>query len=81
MNIVEEIKIAITTVSTFNEESIETCDTLVSIGIDSLRMVELIVTLEDKFGITFDDSDIDSNLLKTVNDIIELVNKYVLMAK
>jgi len=52
-------------------------DSLASIGIDSLKMVELIVALEDELTITFEDSDLDPALLPTVNAVIELVRKYI----
>ena len=58
-----------------NEVNIE--DTLATIGIDSLKMVELIVALEDGLEITFDDSDLDPSQLSTVKSVIELVEKYV----
>lgn len=51
-------------------------DTLSSIGIDSLKMVELIVALEDGFDIAFDDSDLDPSQLPTVGAVIDLVGKY-----
>ena len=53
-------------------------DSLASIGIDSLKMVELIVALEDGLGITFDDSDLDPSQLQTVRSVVELVGKYII---
>lgn len=47
------------------------------LGIDSLRMVELIVSLEDCFDITLDESDLNPANMKTVRDIFTLVNKYI----
>jgi acyl carrier protein len=55
-----------------------TTDSLSSIGIDSLAMVELIVSLEDGLDITFDDSDLDPAQLTTVGAIVDLVTKYVM---
>ncbi|HEY5588711.1 MAG TPA: acyl carrier protein [Candidatus Paceibacterota bacterium] len=46
---------------------------LSNLGIDSLKMVELIVALEDKFSIQFDDSKLDPIQLSTVEDIVDLV--------
>ena len=47
-------------------------------GIDSLRMVELIVALEERFNITFKESDLDPDIINTVGDLYSLVNKYTL---
>lgn len=58
-------------------EEISQEDSLVSLGIDSLKSVELIVKLEEHFGIAFDDSDLDPEKLTTVQTVIELINKYV----
>jgi len=46
------------------------------LGIDSLRMVELIVELETEFDILIDETDLDPEKIKTVRDIYNLVNKY-----
>lgn len=68
-NIVEEL-------SCINEISTEMVlsDDL---GIDSLKMVELLVKLEDEFHIELDETDLDPSALICVSDIINLVNKYV----
>ena len=46
---------------------------LSEIGIDSLKMVQLIIDLEEFFGIQFDDAELDPYKLKTVKDVYELV--------
>lgn len=46
------------------------------LGLDSLKMVELIVALEDEFNIEFDESDLDPKALETVGSIYALANKY-----
>ena len=63
--------------SIVDQEEINIEDTLVAIGIDSLKMVELIVALEDELEITFDDSNLDPSQLSTVKSVIELVEKYI----
>ena len=45
-------------------------------GLDSLNLVELIVGLEDTFGIQFDESDLDPQEILTVEDLYQLVAKY-----
>lgn len=51
-------------------------DSLVSLGFDSLRIVELIVYLEDEFDITFNDSDLVSTNFTTVNDLYFCIKKH-----
>lgn len=46
------------------------------LGIDSLSLVELVVDLEERFNIEFDESDLDPANLKTVGSIYSLVDKY-----
>ena len=47
------------------------------LAMDSLRMVMLLVTLEDTFGIELDESDMNPFSLITVRDVIKLAMKYV----
>ena len=51
------------------------------LALDSLRMVMLLVTLEDTFEIELDESDMNPFALITVSDVISLVMKYVFSAK
>lgn len=51
------------------------------LSLDSLRMVMLLVTLEDNFEIELDESDMNPFVLITVNDVVDLVMKYVITAE
>ena len=51
------------------------------LALDSLRMVMLLVTLEDTFEIELDESDMNPFSLITVQDVINLVQKYVTPVK
>ena len=46
------------------------------LAMDSLRMVMLLVTLEEVFSIELDESDLNPFLLITVQDVIDLTSKY-----
>ena len=50
-------------------------------SMDSLRMVMLLVTLEERFEIELDESDMNPFELITADDVVNLVKKYVLWAK
>lgn len=54
----------------------ETDDLQTDIGLDSLKMVLLLIDIEKKFEIELDESDMNPFDLQTVNDIIKLVEKY-----
>lgn len=46
------------------------------LGFDSLRIVELIITLEENLAIEIDESDLDPNKLNAVSDLYVLIEKY-----
>ena len=50
---------------------------LKDLSFDSLRMVMLLVTLEDSFEIELDESDMNPFALITVRDVVDLVVKYI----
>lgn len=45
------------------------------IGLDSLDMVELVMSLENEFDITITDNEIDSEELKTVRDLYDFIER------
>lgn len=50
---------------------------LTDLGLDSLALVNLMVMLEEAFGIEFSPSDLDPFALSAVEDIVLLVTKYI----
>lgn len=59
------------------KEEIQETDSLeTDVGLDSLKMVMLLIDIEESFGIELDESDMNPFDLKTVNDVIKLVKKY-----
>lgn len=46
------------------------------LGLDSLAMVNLLLAIEDAYGITLEESDMDPMTLLTVADVSALVEKY-----
>ncbi len=52
-------------------------DKLIELGIDSLKKVELMIGLEDEFAIQFDDSDLNPANFSTIQDLINLLKKYI----
>ena len=47
------------------------------IGLDSFGLVNLILTLEERFGITMDDSDMNPFDLINVQNVVTLVERYL----
>ncbi len=39
------------------------------LGIDSLRLVEVLVALEEEFGVTLKEADLDPEAIQTVGDV------------
>ena len=76
MTIEKQIVEIISSSSYMEPEQIKLEDTLRDLGFDSFKTVELVVSLEDYFGITFEDSDLDISKLLSVDDAINLVKKY-----
>ena len=71
----EEKVIKIVSDLTVMDEELSLDERLAEIGIDSLKMVELVVSLEDEFGIQFSDSDLDPSGWLTIADVAVLVSK------
>lgn len=65
----------------FELSCIETTDNETSLqadlALDSLAMVMLLIEIEEAFGIELDESDMNPFELNTVQDIIDLVSKYL----
>ena len=49
----------------------------VDLALDSLTMVMLLIEIEEEFGIELEESDMNPFELNTVQDIIDLVSKYL----
>ena len=47
------------------------------LGLDSLGMITLLVAIEDTFQIELEESDMDPLALQTVDDIVQLLEKYL----
>lgn len=76
MDVNKIIIYCITEITSLETSDINTEDTLLSLGIDSLMTVELVISIEDNLQITFEDSDLDSENFKTVQSVIDIVRKY-----
>ena len=58
-------------------EDIRTDDKLKDdLALDSLSMVTLLLEIEDCFGIQLEEADMDPNDLASVEDVLELIEKY-----
>ncbi|MDR0286859.1 MAG: acyl carrier protein [Clostridiales bacterium] len=45
------------------------------LGFDSLKLVELMIELEDTFDIRFGESELDPNNIRNLSDLYEMVGK------
>lgn len=65
---------AVSRVAQFNNDNIEvSSDLRDNYGVDSIVLVELLVELEDIFGITFDSSSLTYDTFSNVNSITDYV--------
>ena len=71
----EKIKRIIAMLSNVDYDEITSKDELRSLGFDSLRMVELIITLEDSLNVRLDDTKLSMNDIKTVESLINLAGR------
>ncbi len=46
-------------------------------GVDSLGLVALVVGIEEEFGFSFSDDDLQPDKLRTMNDLITITEKYL----
>jgi len=54
-------------------------DTLLkeALGLDSLRLVQIMVAIEDKFGIEFEVEDLDPRAFERISDLVVLTEKTI----
>lgn len=69
MDKLEEIKVKLAKAA--HKEAIKDEDKLRELGLDSLDVVELLLQLEEEYGVHFD--DIDMAKLTTVKDLLEVI--------
>lgn len=75
MEIFNKVKNILSELTT--SSSIETNDELQNdLGLDSIRLVTLLIMIEETFEITLEESDMNPFDLIKVSDIINLVEKY-----
>ncbi|MBQ2115633.1 MAG: acyl carrier protein [Lachnospiraceae bacterium] len=49
---------------------------LMELGLDSMTCVEMVVNLEDEFGITVDEEDLLVENMASISALVQLVEKY-----
>ena len=67
----EQIKKILVEQLDIDEDIVTPETTIEDLGVDSLDLVEAVMTIEDTFNIKIEDSDLES--LKTVNDFVAYV--------
>ncbi|MFN7974972.1 MAG: acyl carrier protein [Acidobacteriota bacterium] len=69
----ERVKVLVADVSALSRDAVRDDGLLVEYGIDSVRAMDLIISLEETFAITV--ADEDAALLRTVRDVARYVEK------
>lgn len=73
--ILEDVKLIVANQMNISPESINTATTFYDVEADSLDVVEVIMALESKFGITLPDEAVES--FKTIGDLANYVESQV----
>lgn len=60
-----------------NQEIKESDSLKDDVGVDSLTMVSLIISIENHFGVEFEDSDLSFENLETVGSLLAMLEKYL----
>lgn len=79
MTMEEKLREIVARVLELSEEQAEDLDRdtdLMEIGLDSMTCVEVVVNLEDEFGITVEEEDLLVENMSTIARLEELVEKY-----
>lgn len=76
MSIFDKISNIISDISGIDTITIES-QLQVDLSLDSLQMVTLLIMIEETFGITLEESDLNPFVLLTISDVVNLTQKYV----
>lgn len=79
MTMEEKLREIVARVLELSEEEAEDLDRdtdLMELGLDSMTCVEVVVNLEDEFGITVEEEDLLVENMSTIARLEELVEKY-----
>ncbi len=74
-NIIECLKEIIGDDSVYDLDNIDNNASLLSIGVNSLNVIKIIILLEAKFDISFEDEDIAMKNWKDINSIISVIKR------
>ncbi len=73
---IKEIVVTVLELSEDDAEQITEDTDLLEYGLDSMTCVEVVVNLEEEFGITVDEEDLLVENMSTIGKIKDLIEKY-----
>ncbi|MPN41768.1 Acyl carrier protein [bioreactor metagenome] len=72
----QQVSAAVATVAGVGTESVEAGSDLVAdLSLDSLAMYELVIDLEERYGLRISDEDLDR--IHTVSDIVDYIDRSI----
>ena len=75
-NIFEKLKATVVNQIGIDAEIVKPeSDIIKDLGCDSLDIVEMLMSVEDEFGVTIDDSDVSE--MKTVLDVVNFIDQRI----
>ena len=61
----------------FLTDDVEVETKMVDLGLDSIKILEMIVAIEEKYGFVFDDNDLTGENFETILTFQRLIQKYI----
>ena len=76
MEIEQQVRAVVATVASVEAETLQPDTDLISdLSLDSLAMYELVIDLEERYGLRISDEDLDR--IRTVADIVDYISRIV----
>lgn len=76
MEIEQQVRAVVATVASVDAETLQPDTDLISdLSLDSLAMYELVIDLEERYGLRISDEDLDR--IRTVADIVDYISRIV----
>jgi acyl carrier protein len=71
----DTIRALVSEICAVDRSTVKADGKLVGFGLDSVRLLDLILAIEDRFGLTIHESDPDLVKVQTVADLVAMVDK------
>ena len=77
MDILTAIRNIFTERGIYIGEEIKEDTALQELGVDSLQLVDILISIEEEFGIELDETDLDPSNLNEIGDLVRVINSKI----